>query len=108
LKMWKGDLVKFRYSEKTTLIEKISYLYLKWLGNIKPKWELFSNFCGLLRLFELYGNRPIWLKLTFKGANLIEIQFLINWRPLTDAPLCIKILFLVEKLLQALLCLRGF
>ena len=57
------------------------------------------NFCGLLRLFELYGNRPIWLKLTFKGANLIEIQFLINWRPLIDAPLDLEILFLVEKLL---------
>ena len=32
---------------------KTPHLFLKWFRNVTTKWEIFSNFCGLLRIFEL-------------------------------------------------------
>ena len=43
-------LHKFRYCEKAKKNEKISHLFLKLLSNVKIMWEIFSNFCGLLRI----------------------------------------------------------
>ena len=31
-------------------------IYLILLINVKIRWEFFSNFCGLLTIFELYEN----------------------------------------------------
>ena len=47
-------LLKFRYCEKTTKLEKISHLIFELPSKVKTKWEIFSNFCGLLRISELY------------------------------------------------------
>ena len=46
-------LIKFRYCEKATKLEKSSLL-LKLFSNVKTKWEIFSNFCGHLRMSELF------------------------------------------------------
>ena len=50
----KASLLKFRYCEKTTKFgKKISDLILKLFRNVKTKWEIFTNFCGLLKTSEL-------------------------------------------------------
>ena len=36
-----------------TQFQKISHLFLKLLGNIKKKWEIFSNICGLNRISQI-------------------------------------------------------
>ena len=64
--------IKFRYCEKATKLERISNIFLKLLCNIKTKWEIFSIFCGLLRIFELYlGNLT---------KNNYKIKSLQDWK----------------------------
>ena len=75
--------LKFRYCEKTTKCEGISHLVLK-LVVLKTTGENFSNFCGLLTNFELYGDRLLW-KLLFVALiwisdsreNLLTPQYVL-------------------------------
>ena len=46
--------LKFIYSEKATKFEKIFHLTL--LSSVKSKQNIFSNFCGLLRISELFPH----------------------------------------------------
>ena len=46
--------IKFGYCKKVTQFKKLSHFFSKLLSNVKRKWEIFSNFCGLLRISELY------------------------------------------------------
>ena len=39
---------------KTQNLEKTAHYLLKLLGNVKTKWVIFSNVCGLPRISELY------------------------------------------------------
>ena len=49
-------LLKFRYCEKATKFEKDLILFQKYLfSNVKTKWEIFLQFCGLLWISELYS-----------------------------------------------------
>ena len=42
------------YCEEATKFEKISHLFKNFLGTyVKTKQDIFSNFCGLLRISEL-------------------------------------------------------
>ena len=56
------SMVKFGYCEKATKFENISHLALKLLSNVKIKWEIFSIFCGLLKICELYAIRERMLE----------------------------------------------
>ena len=56
------SMVKFGYCGKATKFENISHITLKLLSNVKIKWEIFSNFCGLLKICELYAIRERMLE----------------------------------------------
>ena len=43
-------------SKRWICIMYISHLYMKLLCSIETKYEIFSNFCGILRIYELYVN----------------------------------------------------
>ena len=59
-------LEKFKYCEQATKFEKSSTLcILKLLSNVKTKWEIISNFYGLLRISELYTMVPKNLSTTY-------------------------------------------
>ena len=47
----------FRYSEKTTKIWPILHSFLSLLSSVELKVEDEPNFCGLLRISELYNFR---------------------------------------------------
>ena len=49
-----ASTVKFIYSEKVTKFEKNLPTYLTLTSKHQNKWEIFSKFCGLLRISELY------------------------------------------------------
>ena len=49
-------LVKFIYSEKATKFCEIFPLLLTVCTEVKSKREDFAKFCGLLRIYELYGT----------------------------------------------------
>ena len=49
-------VLKFRYCEKATKLKKYILPLLKLLTKLKSKWDIFSNFCGLLRISELYRS----------------------------------------------------
>ena len=57
------NIVKFRYCEKAIKFEKIDHLFLKLISNVKTKWEVISNFCGLLRISGLYKNQKRFPKM---------------------------------------------
>ena len=44
----------FRYSGQATKFEKNPPLVLTFLSKFKKAGRFFSNFCGLLRIYELY------------------------------------------------------
>ena len=47
-------LLKFRYFEGATKFEKITHLFWHYiLSDVKTKWKVLPNFCGLLRILEL-------------------------------------------------------
>ena len=69
--------LKFRYSEKATKFEKIFYLDLMLLSNVKSKWKILLTLCGLLRISELYHTKAN-LIVFFNWSNLRLIRhFLI-------------------------------
>ena len=43
-------------------MKKISLFALTLISNFKIKWEIFSNFCGLLKICELYAIRERMLE----------------------------------------------
>ena len=48
-------LLKFRYCEKAKKFGKKTIpLILKLQSKVKTKWVFFSNFCGLIKISELY------------------------------------------------------
>ena len=47
-------IVKFGHSEKATKIWNNLPLFLTFLSNVKERWKIVSNFCGLLRMSKLY------------------------------------------------------
>ena len=49
-----SNSVKFRYCEKATKFEKISHSFWNYLVTSRQSGRFFSNFCGLLRISELY------------------------------------------------------
>ena len=46
-------ILKFIYSEKATKFENLP-TYLTLPSKRQNDWEIFSKFCGLLRIYELY------------------------------------------------------
>ena len=46
-------LLKYRFSERATNIWSYFHLVLTLLVNVKSKWKIIPNVCGLLRKLEL-------------------------------------------------------
>ena len=64
--------LKLRYCEKATKSKRISHSFLKLLSIVKTKREIFSNFCGLLRISDLYYPLSLWKHCT---QNDWQIEF---------------------------------
>jgi hypothetical protein len=50
---------------KTGFIARWYSDIVKSISSIKTKWEIFSNFCGLLRISELYDEGKLTFKVDF-------------------------------------------
>ena len=51
---WQFCVLKFMFSEKATKIEEIFTVHLTLYSKCQIDSEDFVNFCGLLRIYELY------------------------------------------------------
>ena len=71
------SFVNFRYCERATKYEIPSHLFMKLLSDVKPKWEIFSNFCGLLRISELYKSVHISYRLFFFRVSYCSTWILL-------------------------------
>ena len=54
-KPWQSGMIKFIYFEM--VFDEISKYYSKVLSIVNFFLEISSNFCGLLRIYELSGNK---------------------------------------------------
>ena len=51
-------MLNFIYSEKATQFEKYpTFIWHYLVENVKKTWEIFSNLCGLLGIYELYEKK---------------------------------------------------
>ena len=62
--------LKFIYSEKATKILRNLHLFLTGSRTSQKKVEILQNFCGLLRIYELYKNCPLWFDKDKSHADL--------------------------------------
>ena len=70
--------LKLSFSGKATKFEEISLLLLMLLRNVKTKREISSNFCGLLRLYELYKQGKNNLEISYNGSIHISERISIS------------------------------
>ena len=54
MNLLKISRIKFRFFKKATKFETISHMIWHLLSKCQIKWEIFSNFCDLCRMSELY------------------------------------------------------
>ena len=62
-KIYLGTYIKFLYSEKPTKFEEIAHFSLTLLSNVKKKWKIFSNFCGLYLKFGWFYVNLLTLRI---------------------------------------------
>ena len=53
--------IKFVHSEEATIFMKIFQFYLKShiYSNVAKHWKIFTNFCGLHGIYELYQKKSV-------------------------------------------------
>ena len=59
-------------------MEEISLLFLMLLTNVKTKREIFSNFSGLLRIYELFKLGKNNVEISYYGSIHISEQTSIS------------------------------
>ena len=124
-------LIKFRFSKKATKFETISNMIWRLHSKFQIKWEIVSNFCGLLRMSEVYRQRYPWSKenCLSPSSNLLRVNmyylgisitltlpcFLTKKRPYSVfhnslAPLIffLKIMLIIKIILATLKMLTDF